>query len=407
LALFVAGALFAVGLLAVIEVASAVPRRYSPYRKLNVFAKVLTHVENSYVEHVEGTKLVYGAIRGMLSTLDPHSVFMTPEQYRQLKADTQGEFVGLGVEVEIRDGWLTVIAPLDGSPAHRAGLRPGDQIVAIDGASSRDLRMDQALRRLRGPRGTRVLLEVRRSGAPGPLTFEILRDVIKLVSVSTKLLDGGIGYVRVKSFQDRTESQLRAALEKMGAKRKLRGLILDLRNNPGGLLDQAVRVADVFLREGLIVRTTGQGGRTMDEEKAHPHGTFEGFPMVCLVNEGAASAAEIVAGALQDHKRAVVMGARTFGKGSVQTIIELEDDSALKLTVAHYYTPSGRAIQKGGIEPDVIVGSGKAAADEQRRDAGRTDAASATTGSPELDDKQLQTAIDYLRAAQIFRRQSG
>ncbi len=393
--------------------ARAVPKRYSPYRKLNVFARVLTYIENNYVEHVDDAKLVYGAIKGMMGSLDPHSVFMPPKQYQQLKADTQGEFGGLGVEVEIREGWITVVSPLEGTPAAKAGLRSGDQIIAIEGKTTRGMTMDQAVRKMRGPRGTRIRIGVRRPGQKKPRALEIVRDVIKIVSVTSKSIAPGVGYVRIKSFQERTNVYLRQALEGLGKKGKLKGLVLDLRNNPGGLLDQAVRVADLFLDKGMIVRTIGKGGRVMDKEKAHSRGTFLGFPMVCLVNGGSASASEIVAGALQDHRRAVVLGTQTFGKGSVQTIIELDDGSGLKLTVARYYTPKGRSIQEHGIAPDIIVQPTAPKTLEPKKKGKRERDLEGHLRNRQgkrqpkqrkrLKDFQLQTALDYLRAAAIFR----
>ncbi|MCA9669449.1 MAG: S41 family peptidase [Myxococcales bacterium] len=397
-----------------IQSAFAVPRRYSPYRKLGLFARVLTYVENNYVHHVDGRKLVHGAIRGMLKTLDPHSVFMPPDQYRRMKADTRGSFGGLGIEVEVRNNWLTIVAPIEDTPAHRAKLKSSDQIRAIDGKSTRGMQMTEAVRRMRGPRGTRVKLTIVRplgKGKTKRFDVEIVRDVIKIVSVTSKMIEPGIGYIRVKNFQERTASYLRKALEQLQAKQKLHGLILDLRNNPGGLLEQAVRVADLFISDGLIVKTTGKGGRVLDREVAHSRGTFKGFPMVCLVNGGSASASEIVAGALQDRKRAVIMGQQTFGKGSVQTIIELNDGSGLKLTIARYYTPSGRSIQERGIEPDIIAAA-KAPPVKVEKVTREKDLQGHLRGTKRrkkklarrrrLADFQLQTALDYLRAAQIF-----
>ena len=412
IALFVSGAAAALCVVMVIHAASAGPKRYSPYRKLNIFTRVLSYIENNYVQHVDDRRLIYGAIKGMMDTLDPHSTFMTPEQYRQMKVETKGEFGGIGIEVEIRKGWLTVVTPLEGTPAHRAGLRPGDQIRTIEGKSTRGLQMHQAIRAMRGPRGTRVKIVVRRPGHRKLLRFQIVRDVIKIISVNYRELEPGIGYIRLKNFQDRTDTGVKEAVEVMQKKRKLRGLILDLRNNPGGLLDQAVLVADIFLSKGTIVRTAGKRGRLMEEEKAHSRGTLDGFPMICLVNGGSASASEIVAGALQDHKRAVVMGTSTFGEGSVQTIIDLEDGSGLKLTVARYYTPSGRSIQEYGILPDILVHSRpprtikekiKREKDLKRHLANRSGTKKSTVRM-RLKDFQLQTALDYLRAAKIFGR---
>ena len=415
---FVAGMASALCLAVALHAAFAVPKGYSPYRKLGVFAKALTYVENNYVDHVDDAELIYGAIDGMLGKLDAHSVFLPPEDYRRLKADTQGEFTGVGIEVEIRDGWITVVSPLEGSPAHRAGLKTGDRLVAIDGKPTKDVTMHRAVRLMRGKPGTRVRLTVRRAEVKKPFTVEIVRQVIQIVSVTSRLLTPQIGYVRIKTFQERTDEYLEQALQQLSAKGKLRGLVLDLRNNPGGLLAQAVRVADVFLSEGLIVRTQGKAGRVIDEERAHPRRAYRDFAMVCLVNKGSASAAEIVAGALQDQKRAVVMGTRTFGKGSVQTLIDLDDGSALKLTVAHYTTPSGRSIDQRGIDPNIVVPADPPPASRPPNPASRPNrsargplpAPSRPAGGDDrsqLTDFQLRTAVDYLRAAQIFKAHSG
>lgn len=408
---FAAGVVVTLVIVTAFHAANALPKGYSPYRKLNIFARVLTYVENNYVEYVDDSKLIYGAIKGMMDTLDPHSTFMPPEQYKQMKVDTQGEFGGVGIEVEVRKKWITVVSPLEGTPAQRAGLRAGDQIRSIDGKTTQGMRLFEAVRAMRGPRGTRVHIIVKRPGKEGTLKFAIVRDIIKIVSVSSKMLGPRLGYVRLKKFQERTDRQLREVLTRMTKDKKLRGLILDLRNNPGGLLDQAVRVADLFIAKGLIVRTRGKRGRMMDNEKAHSKGTFDGFPMICLVNEGSASAAEIVAGALQDHKRAVVLGTHTFGKGSVQTIIDLDDGSGLKLTIARYYTPNGRSIQERGIEPDILVQETPPPRNKRKlkreKDLKRhlTNKKASKKPKPRkrLKDFQLQTALDYLHAAEIFR----
>jgi carboxyl-terminal processing protease len=412
--IFVGGVATTLVVVVALQSALALPKDYSPYRKLNIFARVLTYVENNYVESVDGQRLIYGAIKGMMDTLDPHSNFLPPDQYRQMKMDTQGEFGGLGIEVEVRNGWLTVVSPIEGTPAQRGGLRSGDEIREIDGKSTSGMRMNEAVQAMRGQRGTRVRLGIRRPGVKGPLRFELVRDIIKVVAVTSKMLDTGIGYARLKNFQEGTDRHLQKAVKEMLDKGKLRGLILDLRNNPGGLFDQAVRVADLFLARGLIVRTTGKGGRLMDEEKAHSKGTFPNFPIICLINGGSASASEIVAGALQDHKRAVLMGTRSFGKGSVQTIIELNDGSGLKLTVARYFTPSGRSIQEMGIDPDILVEERAPAlvVERNKREKdleGHLPAAKKAKprAALQLKDFQLQTALDHLRAAEIFRSQGS
>ena len=412
IATFTAGFAAALAGLVLLQAAVAGPRRYTPYRKLNVFSQVLTQVENNYVEHVDDTRLIYGALQGMMRTLDPHSVFMPPDVYRQLKAETEGEFGGIGVEVELRGGWLTVVSPIDGTPAQRAGLQPGDQIRAIDGKSTEGIDMFQAVKVMRGARGSSVELTIRRPGVEKPLKFKIVRDRIKIISVSSRLLREGVGYIRLKNFQEDTDRELGRALSALEKAGPLRGLVLDLRNNPGGLLDQAVRVADHFIKSGTLVSTTGKAGRVLDVESAHLVGTRAEIPIVCLVNGGSASAAEIVAGALQDHRRAVILGVRTFGKGSVQTIIDLEDGSGLKLTIARYYTPSGRSIQEKGITPDIVVPEREPPQREvkvkREKDLKGHLGAEGKKPSPEapqkrLDDFQLQTALDHLSAVEVFR----
>jgi carboxyl-terminal processing protease len=409
-AMFIAGAVVGSLMMMAFEAATALPQGYNPYRKLNIFTRVLSYVENNYVEYVDDTKLIYGAIKGMMDTLDPHSSFMPPDQYNQMKVDTQGEFGGIGIEVELRNQQITVVTPLEGTPAQKAGIRPGDIIWSIDGTSTRGMKLHQAISAMRGPRGTRIKFGVQRPGVKELLTFEIVRDLIKIVSVSSRMLGANIGYIQLKKFQEQTDQQVKKSLEKMLHEQPLKGLILDLRNNPGGLLDQAVRVADLFITKGIIVSTQGKRGKTMDQEKAHANGTFTGFPMICLVNEGSASAAEIVAGALQDHKRAVILGTQSFGKGSVQTIIDLDDGSGLKLTIARYYTPNGHAIQERGIEPDIIVQE-RAPAVVEKKVKREKDLERHLPHEPEpqkssnilrLKDFQLQSAIDYLRAADIF-----
>lgn len=328
------------------------------YRQLELFARVLSYVENNYVERVDQRKLMYGAIKGMLETLDPHTVFLTPEDFRAMKVDTSGEFGGLGIEIARKDDSITVVSPLDDTPAARAGIRPGDQILAVDGESTREKELAAVIKMLRGPAGKRVLLSIMREGFNQPQEIAVIRDHIRIVSVEGQLYDG-IGHIRVKNFQDRTDTYLRKELDRlrvMNGGKELRGLVLDLRNNPGGLLDQAVSVSDRFLPGNLgIVSTRGRNGRNAVEEKSKDRDTESLYPMVVLVNAGSASASEIVAGALQDHSRAVVMGTQTFGKGSVQTVIELEDGSGLKLTIARYFTPNGRSIQERGITPDFQV----------------------------------------------------
>jgi carboxyl-terminal processing protease len=350
------------------HVARAAPRRDTsqPYRSLDVFAEVLAYVRNNYVDEVKEKELVYGAVEGMVQGLDPHSAFLRPDVYRAMREETSGEFDGVGLELVLKDDLPMVVAPIAESPAERAGLRSGDRILRIDGAPTRDLSLVEVGRRMKGPSGTQVALEIMREGFREPQTLVIVRDRVRASSVSWRLLDpgAGIAYVKLAAFQDHTDRQLRKALDEARARlgRELQGLVLDLRNNPGGLLDQAVRVADRFLASGVIVSTEGRGRRAAEVERAREKDTEPPYPLVVLVNRGSASASEIVAGALQDHGRAVILGTQTFGKGSVQTVVELADGSALKLTVAKYYTPRHRSIQELGVTPDVQVAETGAAA---------------------------------------------
>jgi len=403
--------------LAVDHAASAARRTAAqPYRPLDVFSDVLAHVENSYVEEVDEKELVYGAIDGMMARLDPHSVFMRPDVYRQMRDETTGEFDGLGLEVTVEDGELVVVSPVAESPGERAGIKPGDRLVSIDGAPTKDMTLSEAIRRMKGAAGSKAVLEIMREGFSAPQKLTLVRDRVRTQSVDLRVLDADrrYAYVRVRAFQERTDRNLAKALDDARAalQGQIRGLVLDLRNNPGGLLDQAVRVSDVFLASGTIVTTAGRGRRNVEVERAHEKDTEPPYPVIVLVNKGTASASEIVAGALQDHARAVIMGTPTFGKGSVQTIIELEDGSGLKLTVARYYTPKNRSIQELGITPDVVVADvapprveeGQAGERDLKRHL-KNDAAPASAGSPPVpaDDYQVRTAVDYLRAVDIFK----
>jgi carboxyl-terminal processing protease len=328
----------------------------STYEKLKLLADVLAIVEKNYVEPVNTGKVIQGAINGMLETLDPHSNFMPQEMFKEMQTETRGSFEGLGFEITIRDKVLTVVAPIEDTPAFRAGIQPGDQIVRIEGKSTRDMNLLDAVKRLRGPRGTQVTITIMRSGFAEPQDFTITRDVIPIRSVRSRVLEEGYGYIRVNQFIEKTHSDLKKALEQLeGKEGKLKGLVLDLRNDPGGLLEQAVKVTDEFLESGLIVYTEGRVEGQKMKFYAQKKDRVRDYPMIVLVNAGSASASEIVAGALQDHGRAVILGTQTFGKGSVQTIIPLEDGSALRLTTARYYTPKGRSIQAQGITPDIIV----------------------------------------------------
>ncbi|MBI2210693.1 MAG: S41 family peptidase [Deltaproteobacteria bacterium] len=335
---------------------SAVPKE--DYESLEAFTNILAIVRKNYVDEVQTKDLINGAINGMLNGMDPHSAYLTPELYKELQMDTQGRFGGLGIEITVRNGILTVVSPIEDTPAFRAGIKSGDQILKIEGEFTKDMSLMQAVKKMRGPKGTKLNLSVKREGVTDLLDFSIVRDTIRVQSVRSRLLEEGYVYVRLAQFQERSDRDLQRALEKLASEKAgIRGLVLDLRNNPGGLLTQAVRVADLFLESGMIVYTEGRLENQKQKYFARKEGSWTEFPIVVLVNGGSASASEIVAGALQDHKRAVILGTKTFGKGSVQTILPLDDNSALRLTTARYYTPKGRSIQATGIVPDIVMES--------------------------------------------------
>ena len=336
------------------QVAAALDR--SVYKNLKNFTEVLDIVEKNYVETVDAKKLLQGAINGMIKNLDPHSSYMTPEMYKELELETRGSFGGIGIEITIHNDVLTVVSPIEDTPAFQAGVKSGDKIMMIDGKSTKDITIMDAVKRLRGEKDTKVTISVLRGNETKLRDFVITRAIIKVVSVKHKLLEDGIGYVRLSSFQDRTAEELKKALREMsGNKEPLKGIVLDLRNNPGGLLNQSIEVSDIFLKSGGIVSTKGRARGMESKVGARDKGDEFTAPMIVLVNEGTASAAEIVSGALQDNGRALILGTQTFGKGSVQTVIPLEDGSALKLTTARYYAPKGRSIQAEGITPDIKV----------------------------------------------------
>ena len=328
-----------------------------PLEDLRTFTEVFARIKSDYVEPVEDKVLLENAIRGMLTGLDPHSAYLVPEDYQDLQAGTSGEFGGLGIEVGMEDGFIKVIAPIDDTPAQRAGVEAGDLIIRLDDTPVKGMSLADAVNLMRGQPGTSIVLTIVREGRDGPIRITIKRDVIQITSVRSRTLEPGFGYIRISQFQNRTGQNLRDAVARLrdDAGDELRGLVLDLRNNPGGVLSAAVSVSDAFLKEGTIVYTEGR----MDEAKlkfsAKGSDILDGIPLVVLVNAGSASASEIVAGALQDHRRAVIIGEKTFGKGSVQTILPLDNGSALKLTTARYYTPSGVSIQARGIVPDITL----------------------------------------------------
>jgi carboxyl-terminal processing protease len=346
--------LFVIGDLAV-ERAQALPD--DTYKELQTFANVLAIVQKNYVEPVSTKQLVNGAITGMLASLDPHSAYLTPDLYRDLEVETRGSFGGLGIEITVKNDMLTVVSPIEGTPAYNAGIKPGDQIIKINNDFTKGMTLTDAVKMMRGPRGSTIHLTLHREGIPDLFTVAVVRDVIKIKSVKAKDLKADYGYVRITTFQDGTSDDVEKAMDKIRKRDggHIKGLVLDLRDNPGGLLNQAVSVSDDFLDGGLVVYTQGRLENQQQKYFSHKKKDFNDFPMVVLVNGGSASASEIVAGALQDQRRAIIEGTQTFGKGSVQTILPLDDESALRLTTARYFTPNGRSIQAVGITPDVVV----------------------------------------------------
>jgi len=395
------------------------PPALEEYADLQLLTDVLAIVRHSYVEEVPFDQLVQGAVRGLLATLDPHSSFMSPEIYREMQIDTEGEFGGLGIEVTLKRGELIIVAPMEGTPADRAGLMAGDRIVRIDEEWTDEIGLLKAVELMRGSAGSEVTLSIDREGLDDLKEFTMTREIIKIQSVRFRRLDHQIGYLRIAQFQQQTSVDLVQALKGlMEDGPALRGIILDLRNNPGGLLDQAVAVADLFLKEGLIVYTEGREEGSRLTFTASDQGIEPDLPMVVLIDSGSASASEIVAGALQDQGKAVLLGQSSFGKGSVQSIIPLQDESALRLTTARYFTPSGTSIQARGIKPDVLVKQVELPDAEVRRlrEADLEHHISAGAGNEtettlltEKDraDVQLLRAIDLLTGWQGFQRRQS
>jgi carboxyl-terminal processing protease len=392
------------------------------YEDLRVFADVLGILQKEYVEETKSKDLIYGAVKGMLETLDPHSAFLPPNMFKEMQEETKGRFEGLGIEITLREGVLTVVSPIEDTPAFKAGIQAKDQILRIDGETTKNMTLMEAVRRMRGPKGSKVTLSIMREGFPKPREFTLIRDVIPIRSVRYEVLEKQYGYIRLSQFQEKTDSEFQKAVKALEEETKggLKGLILDLRNNPGGLLDQAVKVSDRFIESGVIVSIEGRREEHKMRFNAHPQeDNLSRYPLVVLVNGGSASGAEIVAGALQDHGRGIVLGTQTFGKGSVQTIFSLKDGSGLKLTTARYYTPSGRSIQAKGIVPDIIV---KPSPPEEERAVPPTQPAEKDLErhlsdikekeKPKVDvkerekkpaDTQLDRAIELLKSWEIFK----
>ena len=329
-----------------------------PLSEIRLFTDIYARIKKDYVEEVGDKSLLQGAIRGMLASLDPHSTFLSEDEFKELQIGTSGEFGGLGIEVGMEDGYVRVISPIEGTPADEAGVKAGDIIIKLDETQVKGLTLGEAVKLMRGRRGSDIVLTILREGEAGPIEITVTRDVIRVKSVRSRMLEPGYGYIRISSFQSKTTRNVIEALDKLlkESDQNLDGLVLDLRNNPGGVLTGAVGVSDIFLQDGqLIVYTKGRVKDAELEYSASTSDTLNGAPIIVLINEGSASASEIVAGALQDHGRAVIMGKGSFGKGSVQTILPLKDNNALKLTTALYYTPDGRSIQAEGIEPNILV----------------------------------------------------
>ncbi len=403
------------------DVGAASPNSAETYKQLNLFGEVFERVRADYVDDVSDNTLVESAINGMLTSLDPHSNYLNTKNFNDMKVQTRGEFGGLGIEVSMENGLVKVVSPIDDTPAARAGLKPGDLVTHLDGEPVQGLTLPEAVEKMRGPVSSEIKLTIRREGRD-PFEVKLIRATIKIQSVRSHLEGDNIGYIRVTTFNEQTDAGLNNAMKsvKQQAGNKLVGVILDLRNNPGGLLDQAVSVSDAFLEKGEIVSTRGRRSEDAQRYNARAGDVAGGLPVVVLINGGSASASEIVAGALQDHHRAVLLGTRSFGKGSVQTIIPLPGHGAMRLTTARYYTPSGRSIQAKGIDPDIVVDAAKiektaekgeakgkaATATDLKRDEAGEGGAEQSSVDPSImgtpADYQLARAVDMLRGIALF-----
>jgi len=406
-------------------------RAATPYEDLSLFTSVLTLVRGNYVEPIDEHELLRGAVRGMLHELDPHSAFMDVEAYQEMQIDTRGEFHGLGIEITKRqDQSIEVVSPIEGTPAARAGIRSRDRIVSIcpepapedwteECKPTKGMTLFEAVKLMRGRKGTQITIEIMRDGFEQPKPYTIVRDVVQVVSVEGRELEPGYAYMRIRSFQERTAEELGRTLAELESEGSIEGMVVDLRDNPGGLLEQAVAVADAWLDDGLVVYTQGREESQRQEYRAHPgDSAARDYPMVVLVNGGSASASEIVAGALQDQNRALVLGVETFGKGSVQTVYPLEDGSGLRLTTALYYTPEGRSIQEVGIAPDIVVGAVEPVEDSEDKEIQglrerdleghfSNPHGDEREGEAEVIDIQLDRAVEVLKSWTYFERLRG
>ena len=391
-----------------------------PFEDLQAFTEVFSRVKSDYVESVDDKKLIEDAIRGMLNGLDPHSSFLNTTEFSDLKIGTTGQFGGLGIEVGMENGFVKVISPIDDTPASRAGVQASDIIIKLDDKSVKGMTLNEAVKMMRGKPNTSIDLTIVREGEPKPLVIQITREIIRVKSVKNRMLEPGYGYVRITNFQSRTTTDLLKAISDLQKEERLKGMVLDLRNNPGGVLNGAVGVSDAFINDGLIVYTEGRIDDSSHRYQATPGDSLNGAPLVVLLNGGSASASEIVAGAIQDHKRGIIMGTKSFGKGSVQTIQELRNGSAVKLTTARYFTPNGRSIQAKGIEPDIVLSTLKLSANDEKADESYSESdlegrlsnpngenedgekASSETESLAQSDFQLYEALNLLKGLTIL-----
>lgn len=389
------------------------------YKNLKLFNEALDLIDKNYVEEIDSKTVIEGAIKGMTRSLDPHSSFMNADMYKELQVDTKGAFGGLGIEISIQNDVITVVSPIEDTPAYKAGIKAQDQIVAIEGESTKGFSLFDAVQKLRGPKGTQVTISIMREGFEKPKDFTITRDIIKIISVKHRMLEDRIGYIRIASFHENTATETKKALKKLESRaNSLNGLIIDVRNNPGGLLDQAIKVSDIFLKKGVVVSTKGRRKAADKTYKATDEGDEPTCPIIVLINRGSASASEIVAGALRDNKRALLLGTQTFGKGSVQIVIPLDDGSALKLTTAKYYTPDGTSIQAKGITPDIVVEHIRENNNKHATGIGEKDLKGHLKGEGEEEeeveadsgdarllqrDNQLKRAVDLIKSWELFR----
>lgn len=383
--------------------ALSLEKKEDTFRALKLFSQIFRLIEDNYVTEVNPKELIFGAIEGMLSSLDPYSSLLKPDEFKELEIETTGSFTGIGIEITIKDDILTVVAPIEDTPAWKAGLKPGDRILKIDDKSTKGMKITEAVKLLRGPKGTAVKLTILRN-EKNVFEVTIVRDVISIRSVKVKTLEPGFGYVRISQFQEKTLDELVEALRKLEKETQLKGLVLDLRNNPGGLLSSAVEVSDEFLENGTIVSIKGRSPSNQMEFKAtsNPQNRKHRYPIVILINHGTASAAEIVTGALKDNKRAIVVGEKSFGKGSVQTVLPIEDNYAVRLTTAYYYTPSGVNINKQGIKPDFEIHHMEVTKKESPHEKLPMDNETFSRSPTFEDDFQVKMALNILKNISVI-----